>query len=107
MDENILQKLVSGKNIYATYIASSSPIWSKAVSNSGLDYVFLDTNYIPMDRTELTFSCQTYNALGISPIVRIHSPDTYTACMIIDAGAVSVITPYIENIYQLTINLIL
>ena len=101
MSENLLQKLKSGKNIYGTCIVSTSPVWSKVVAGSGLDFVFLDTEHIPMDRTELTFLCQTYRAMGISPIVRIPSPDPYSACMVKDAGAIGVIAPYIESVEQI------
>lgn len=101
MAENLKEKLKNGKNIYGTCIISTSPIWSKVVANSGLDFVFLDTEHIPMDRTELTFLCQTYSAMGISPIVRIPSPDPYSACMVKDAGAVGVIAPYIESVEQI------
>ena len=94
------QKLNSGQNIYGTCILSTSPIWSKVVKGTGLDFVFLDTEHVPLDRTELTFLCQVYNAHGMSPIVRIPSPDPYAACMAKDAGAVGVLAPYIENIGQ-------
>lgn len=94
------QKLNSGQNIYGTCILSTSPIWSKVVKGTGLDFVFLDTEHVPLDRTELTFLCQVYNAHGMSPIVRIPSPDPYAACMAKDAGAVGVLAPYMENIGQ-------
>ena len=67
----------------------------------GLDFVFLDTEHIPLDRTELTFLCQTYNALGMPPIVRIPKPDAYSACMAKDAGAIGVIFPYVESVDQI------
>ena len=101
MANNLLEKLKRGKNIYGTCIVSTSPIWSKSVKNSGLDFVFLDTEHIPMDRNELTVLCQIYTAMGISPIVRIPSPDPATACMVKDAGAVGVIAPYVENAEQI------
>lgn len=100
MAKTLLEKLKEGKNIYGTCIVSTSPIWSKVVAGTGLDYVFIDTEHIPIDRTELTFMCQTYNALGISPIVRIPSPDPYEAVMAKDAGAVGVIAPYVESVDQ-------
>lgn len=96
----LLEKLQSGKNIYGTCIVSTSPIWSKAVGDSGLDYVFIDTEHIPIDRTELTFLCQVYKALKIPTIVRIPSPDPFSACMVRDAGAEGVIAPYIEKVEQ-------
>jgi len=101
MSENLLHKLKSGRNIYGTCIISTSPVWPKAVDNMGLDYVFIDTEHIPLDRTELTFMCQIYTAKGITPVVRIPSPDPYIACMVKDAGAIGVIAPYIENVEQI------
>ena len=101
MATSLLDKLNNGENIYGTCILSTSPIWSKVVGGSGLDFVFLDTEHIPMDRTELTFLCQIYSSKGISPIVRIPSPDPYIACMAKDAGAVGVLAPYVESIEQI------
>lgn len=101
MPNNLKQKLRDNQNIYGTCIISTSPIWSKVVKSSGLDFVFLDTEHIPMDRTELTFLCQVYTAHGLSPIVRIPSPDPYAACMAKDAGAVGVLAPYIESESQI------
>ncbi len=101
MSGKLLQKLQSGKNVYGTCIVSTSPIWSKSVVGAGLDYVFIDTEHIPIDRTEMTFMCQTYNALGIDTILRIPSPDPYLACMARDAGAVGVMAPYIETVSQI------
>lgn len=100
MMKNLIQKLNDGEIIYGTCIVSTSPIWSKALVNSGLDYVFLDTEHIPMDRNELALLCQVYKAMGLSPVVRISSPDPYLACMAKDAGAVGVIAPYIESVDQ-------
>jgi len=101
MASSLLDKLKRGENIYGTCIVSTSPIWSKSVKNSGIDFVFLDTEHIPMDRTELTVLCQVYTAMGISPIVRIPTPDPFTACMVKDAGAVGVIAPYVETVEQI------
>ena len=39
------QKLNSGQNIYGTCILSTSPIWSKVVKGTGLDFVFLDADH--------------------------------------------------------------
>jgi 2-keto-3-deoxy-L-rhamnonate aldolase RhmA len=101
MATSLINKLNNGENIYGTCILSTSPIWSKVVGGSGLDFVFLDTEHIPMDRTELTFLCQIYSSKGISPIVRIPSPDPYIACMVKDAGAVGVLAPYIESVEEI------
>jgi len=101
MAQNLLQKLNDGKIIYGTCIVSTAPIWSKSLSPSLLDFVFLDTEHIPMDRNELTMLCQVYEANGFSTVVRIPYPDPYLACMAKDAGATGVLAPYVEDVGQI------
>lgn len=100
MSTHVKQKLSKGENVYGTCIVSTSPIWSRAVRDLDLDFVFIDTEHLPIDRTELTYLCQIYAAYGIAPIVRIPSPDPYLACMVRDAGAQGVLAPYIEEVSQ-------
>lgn len=100
MSTHVKQKLSKGENVYGTCIVSTSPIWSRAVRDLDLDFVFIDTEHLPIDRTELTYLCQIYAAYGIAPIVRIPSPDPYLACMVRDAGAQGVLAPYIEEVFQ-------
>jgi len=101
MAKNLLQKLKDGKIIYGTCIVSTAPVWSKSLAQSLLDYVFLDTEHIPVDRNELTMLCQVYQAMGLPTVVRIPSPDPYLACMAKDAGATGVLAPYIEDVGQI------
>ncbi|MCG6189334.1 HpcH/HpaI aldolase family protein [Maribellus maritimus] len=97
MKKLLLAKIKRGDKIYGTCISSFSPLWSKAAKNAKLDFVFLDTEHIPLERMEVANLCQLYSALGIAPIVRIPSPDPILACQMIDAGAEGVLAPYIEN----------
>ncbi|WP_149275317.1 HpcH/HpaI aldolase family protein [Pareuzebyella sediminis] len=100
MGTDLLQLLNQGEKIYGTCIVSTSPIWSKGVKDLDLDFVFIDTEHLPIDRNELTQLCQVYDALGLVPIVRISSPDPFLACMARDAGALGVLAPYIEEVDQ-------
>jgi 4-hydroxy-2-oxoheptanedioate aldolase len=64
------------------------------VARTGLDFVFLDSEHIVLDRTELSWMCQAYAGLGLAPIVRIPSSQ------MIDGGAAGVIAPYVETAAQ-------
>lgn len=99
-DRTLLNKLKSGQTVYGTCITSTAPLWGKAARNAGLDFVFLDTEHIPLERMEIAALCQLYKAMGISPIVRIPSPDSFKACQLIDAGAEGILAPYIETVEQ-------
>ncbi|MHC4996396.1 MAG: aldolase/citrate lyase family protein, partial [Planctomycetota bacterium] len=94
------QRLHGGEASFGTLIVSTSPRWLEAVRGSGLDFVFIDTEHVAIDRVELSWMCQAYGAIGLPPLVRIPSPDPYAATMVLDGGAAGVVAPYIETVEQ-------
>ncbi len=77
-----------------------APLWSKAARNAALDFVFLDTEHVPLERMEIAGLCQLYSSMGSAPVVRIPSPDPFRACQMIDAGAEGIVAPYVESTGQ-------
>jgi len=98
---DLRQKLLQGKKVFGTCITSNAPRWPQLVADAKLDFVFLDTEHIALDRVELSRMCRTYLALGLTTIVRIPKPDPYRASQVIDDGAIGVIAPYLESIDQI------
>ena len=98
--KNLIQRMAKGQRIYGTLITSTMPAWLPKVPDIGLDFVFIDTEHIPLDRNMLSFLCHNYNALRIAPLVRIPSPDPFEACKALDAGASGILAPYIESAAQ-------
>lgn len=92
--------LRAGRRVYGTLVVSPSPRWPDTVASLGLDFVFIDTEHIALDRAQLSWMCQAYRAFGLPPIVRIPSPDPYQACMVLDGGAAGIIAPYVETVDQ-------
>lgn len=86
--------------MFGTLIVSPSPAWPAAVKDCGLDFVFIDTEHIALDRVQLSWMCQTYAGLGLPPLVRIPSPDPYAATVALDGGAAGVIAPYVETLEE-------
>ena len=89
--------LHSGKFLYGMMLVSRSPKFAETIQTLGFDYIFIDTEHICVDRTTLSWMCQTFKAMNIAPLVRIPSPDPYEASMALDAGAEGIIAPYIET----------
>ena len=98
--KKIIERLHRGQRVYGTHIASTSPVWPGFVRGVGLDFVFIDTEHVPIDRAQLSWMCRTYDALGLPPIVRIPAPDPYQACMALDAGAAGIVAPYVETVAE-------
>ncbi|MFH1740367.1 MAG: aldolase/citrate lyase family protein [bacterium] len=97
---DIREAMRSGRRLYGTLIVSFSPVWPSAVRQAGIDFVFIDTEHIPLDRTLLSSMCHDYRAMGLPPIVRVPSPDPFEACKVLDGGAAGIIAPYVESVDQ-------
>jgi len=98
--KTLKETLRKGSRGYGTLLTSASPFWPKVVATLDLDFVFIDTEHIPLNRSELSWMCQTYRAMQLAPIVRTNSPDPYLATIMLDGGAEGVIAPYIESAEQ-------
>ena len=92
--------LRAGRRVYGTLITSPSPHLPGPLSRCGLDYVFIDTEHVPINDHDLAWMCQTYRAMNLAPIVRIPSPDPNQATHVLDVGASGVVAPYVETVQQ-------
>ena len=95
--KEFLGRLKKGKRLYGTAVLSPSPLWPSAVKRAGVDFVFIDTEHTPIDRTVLAQMCLAYKGYGLPPLVRIASPDPHEARKVLDGGASGVLAPYIES----------
>ena len=93
------QKLKSGERVYITHIVSpGNPIDAVLKTELQVDGVFICTEHMPLDRSEVSMMCQFYALHGISPMVRIPHPCPRLAAQAMDAGAQGVVVPYIEKV---------
>src|SRR5436189_240942 len=96
----IIQALHAGRHVFSSAVVGISPQWPELAKKTGIDFVFVDTEHIPLDRQTLSYLCQTYQALGLPPVVRLPCNDPFEACKVLDAGAGGVIGPYLETADQ-------
>ena len=96
----IIESLHQGRYVFGSAVLSTSPLWPAAVKQSGIDFVFVDTEHTPIDRQTLSWICQAYLALGLPSVVRIPCNDPFEACKALDAGAGGIVGPYIESADQ-------
>ena len=89
-----------GKRVYGTMTVAPSPLWVSQIKRLNLDFVFIDTEHIPLDRNEIAWMCQAYRAMNVAPLVRVTSPDPFQATNLLDGGAVGIVVPYVETFEQ-------
>lgn len=97
----IKARLHAGKCTYGTHIVSfMNPTAAALAAEIKLDFAFICTEHIPLGRTEVGTMCRYYAARGISPIVRVPSPDPYSIAMALDGGAEGIVVPYVETVEE-------
>jgi 4-hydroxy-2-oxoheptanedioate aldolase len=96
----IIQALHAGKFVYSSATTAVAPSWPDLVRKSGVDFVFVENEHTPLDRTNLAWICAAYAGMGLSTVVRIPCNDPYEACKALDAGASGIIGPSIESADQ-------
>jgi 4-hydroxy-2-oxoheptanedioate aldolase len=96
----IIQALHEGRFVYSSAITAPSPLWPALAKGTGIDFAFVDTEHIPLDRQTLSWTLQTYKGMGLPSVVRLPCNDPFEACKVLDAGAGGVIGPYIETADQ-------
>lgn len=90
----------SGKRVYGTMTVAPSPLWVSQIKRLNLDFVFIDTEHIPIDRAQVAWMCQAYRAMNVAPLVRVTSPDPFQATNLLDGGAAGIVVPYVETVEQ-------
>jgi 2-keto-3-deoxy-L-rhamnonate aldolase RhmA len=96
--QTVRQRLRSGQHVYGTHICSlGNPMHARINAGLPLDFVFICSEHMPIDRTEIGMMCEYYGARGISPMVRIPYPSAREAAMAVDAGAQGIVAPYVET----------
>jgi 2-keto-3-deoxy-L-rhamnonate aldolase RhmA len=95
--KEFLEHLKRGKRLYGTAVLSPSPLWPEGIKRAGADFVFIDTEHTPFDRTILAQMCLSYKGYGLPPLVRISSTDPHEARRVLDGGASGILAPYIES----------
>lgn len=100
MSRKLRELLQTGRRAYGTMVVSSSPFWPPLIKRTGVDFVFIDTEHVALDRDMVSWMCRVYAALDISPIVRIPHSCPVEACKALDGGAQGIVAPYVETAEQ-------
>ena len=80
-----------------TWVMSASPIVAEAIGHAGFDWAVLDMEHTPLDLMDLVHLLQAVGNTPLVPLVRVPWNDTVNVKRVLDAGAHSLLFPFIQN----------
>lgn len=80
-----------------TWVMSASPIVAEAVGTAGFDWGVLDMEHTPLDLMNLVHMLQAVGNTKMVPIVRVPWNDAVFVKRVLDAGAHTLLFPFIQN----------
>ncbi|MBL28474.1 MAG: hypothetical protein CMM50_13090 [Rhodospirillaceae bacterium] len=91
------QALAEGRTQIGLWSSLCSNIAAEIVSGSGFDWIVVDLEHAPNDIASLTMQLQAMKGGTATPVVRPYWNDMPLFKRILDAGAQSLICPYVQN----------
>ena len=80
-----------------TWVMSASPIVAEAIGHAGFDWAVLDMEHTTLDLMDLVHLMQAVGNTPLVPLVRVPWNDTVNVKRVLDAGAHSLLFPFIQN----------
>lgn len=80
-----------------TWISSASPLIAEAMGHAGFDWGVIDVDHAPADLAEVLQMLQAVSATKMVPVVRVPSNDATTVQRVLDAGACTLLFPFVHS----------
>lgn len=80
-----------------TWIMSASPLVTEAMGHAGFQWGVIDMEHTPLDMMEVIHLLQAVGNTKMLPIVRVPWNDGVTVKRVLDAGAQTLLVPFVQN----------
>lgn len=80
-----------------TWVLSASPLVAEAIGHAGFDWGVIDMEHTPLDLMDLVHLLQAVGNTKMVPVVRVPWNDAVVVKRVLDAGATTVLFPFVQN----------
>lgn len=94
---NRLLKAAGSQPPIGTWIMSASPLVAEALGYAGFDWGVVDMEHSPLDLGDVIHLLQAIGNTKMVPVVRVPWNDAVTVKRVLDAGATTVLFPFVQN----------
>ncbi|MEP7084195.1 MAG: HpcH/HpaI aldolase/citrate lyase family protein [Betaproteobacteria bacterium] len=94
------QRLANKEKLIGSWLMAGSPVIAEAMGCVGFDYLVLDMEHVAIDVPDAMAMLQALEASGTPALVRMVWNDMVLIKRILDAGAQSIMLPYVQDVEQ-------
>lgn len=80
-----------------TFAMAGTPLLAEALGHAGFDWVVVDMEHTPLDMPQLVHMLQAVGTTPMLPITRVPWNDTVMVKRVLDAGAQTIMFPFIQD----------
>jgi 2-dehydro-3-deoxyglucarate aldolase/4-hydroxy-2-oxoheptanedioate aldolase len=91
------ERLANKEKLIGSWLMSGSPVISEAMGCIGFDYLVLDMEHVAIDVPQALGIMQAIEATGTPVLTRLPWNDIVMIKKILDAGAQSIMLPFVQN----------
>jgi 2-keto-3-deoxy-L-rhamnonate aldolase RhmA len=92
-----LLRAAGSKPPIGTWISSASPLVAEAIGHAGFDWGVVDMEHAPLDMMNVVHLLQALGNTRMVGVVRVPWNDTVLVKRVLDAGATTVLFPFVQN----------
>lgn len=88
-------RLLAGEPMLGTFVKMPTTQAIEILGGLGFDYVVIDQEHAPLDRTQIDMMCLAARAAGMAPVVRVGDPGAANVLSALDCGALGIMFPHV------------
>ena len=94
---NFRKLMMSGKSLAGTFLKTPHYVMVEVLAQSGLDFLCLDAEHAPFDRSTLDQCMAVARALDFPILVRVADSSPREILQALDYGAVGIVAPHVDS----------
>ncbi len=93
---SLRQRMLASERLVGTFLKTPTGHGTEIVAGLGFDFVVIDQEHAPFDRTTTDIALMAARGCGIPALVRVSGPDAILS--VLDSGAAGVLIPHVASV---------
>ena len=99
-DKSLKTKMEKQVPLLGTFVRTPSIEVIEILAESGLDFIILDSEHFPFDRSRIDACLSIGKALNFPVLVRVPNSSHSEILKVLDSGATGIVVPHVDSVLK-------